>query len=115
MNNNYNSLNNKPPSIWDPVAFNKQFDVYIEENKKNRLLQQKAKLQDINDIVNKEPELYELPLNIYLKKLLDTWTKLFTNFYTLDLSIYSANDLLNIGITFICIAIIFLLVSNIFS
>ena len=35
MNNAENELiNHKPVSIWDPDAFNKQFDKYIEENKK---------------------------------------------------------------------------------
>ena len=79
MNNAENPLmNHKPSSIWDPAAFNKQFDVYIEENKKNRLLQQKAKLHDINEIVNKEEEPLDLPINLFIKQLLDSWKKIDT-------------------------------------
>lgn len=116
MNNNENPrINGKADNIWDPVAFNKEFEQYIEENKKNRLIQQQAKLHDVNEIQNKEPEPYELPVYLFLQQILVTWNKLFTNILSFDLSIYTANDLLNIGITFIAIALLFMFLSNIFK
>ena len=116
MNNAENQLtNHKPGSIWDPAAFNKQFDTYIEENKKNRLLQQKAKLHDVNEIVNKEPEPFELPINLFIKQLLDTWNKFVSNIIKLDFSVYNSNDFLNLGVTLIAFAILILLLNNIFG
>ena len=56
-----NMYNNRG-KYFDPVQFNKAFDVYIEEQTKDRLLNEKVKLNDLNRIRNNKIPPTQLPL-----------------------------------------------------
>ena len=73
-----NMYNNRG-KYFDSAQFNKAFDVYIEEQTKDRLLNQKVKLDDLNRIENIKIPPTQLPLKDLFINIKKAWTNFFNN------------------------------------
>ena len=96
---------------FDLYDFNKNFDDYINQQQKQRLLNEKIKLTDLSIIDSIKIKPYQLPLNKMLINVKDTWFELY------DKTIEGENPLKNfnednffyVGITFIAVALIYIM------
>jgi hypothetical protein len=105
-----NMYNNRG-KYFDPVQFNKAFNVYIEEQTKDRLLNQKVKLDDLNRIENIKIPPTQLPLKDLFINIKKAWINLLNGkniFGNTDDSFY-------FGLTFIIVALLYLIISFIFA
>jgi len=110
---------------FDQTLFNKKFEGYIEEKNKERLLKQKVKSQDLDNVENIVVKPYQLPLNKILINTKNTWFDIYDNITngTSILGDYSDtngknelnNKLFYIGITLIFVTILYILLSFIFT
>ena len=103
--------------FFDSNLFNKKFDEYIKQENEERLLKQKVKLYDLDDISNIEISPYELPLNKLLINLKNVWFNLFDNIINGEniLNNFNTNNLFYFGISFIVIYILFIILTYIFE
>jgi hypothetical protein len=102
-----NMYNNRG-KYFDPVQFNKAFDVYIEEQTKDRLLNQKVKLDDLNRIENINIPPTQLPLKNLFINIKNSWTNLINNLINGKKLFSNTDDSFYFGLTFIIIALIYL-------
>jgi hypothetical protein len=102
---------NNRGKYFDPVQFNKAFDVYIEEQTKDRLLNQKVKLDDLNRIENIKIPPTQLPLKDLFLNIKNTWI----NFFSGKNILKNTEDIFYMGLTFIIIGLIYLVINLIFS
>ena len=109
-----NMYNNRG-KYFDPVQFNKAFDVYIEEQTKDRLLNQKVKLDDLNRIENINIPPTQLPLKNLFINIKNSWTNLINNLINGKKLFSNTDDSFYFGLTFIIIALIYLVISLIFA
>jgi len=109
-----NMYNNRG-KYFDPVQFNKAFDVYIEEQTKDRLLNQKVKLDDLNRIENINIPPTQLPLKNLFINIKNAWTNLINNLINGKKLFNNTDDSFYFGLTFIIIALIYLVISTIFA
>lgn len=109
-----NMYNNRG-KYFDPVQFNKAFDVYIEEQTKDRLLNQKVKLDDLNRIENINIPPTQLPLKNLFINIKNSWTNLINNLINGKKLFSNTDDSFYFGLTFIIIALIYLVISTIFA
>jgi hypothetical protein len=110
---------------FDQVLFNKKFEGYIEEKNKERLLKQKVKAQDLDNVENIVVKPYQLPLNKILINTKNTWFDIYDNITTGTSILGDYNDtngknelnnkLFYIGITLIFVTILYILLSFIFT
>lgn len=110
---------------FDQTLFNKKFEGYIEEKNKERLLKQKVKAQDLDNVENIVVKPYQLPLNKILINTKNTWFDIYDNITngTSILGDYNDtngknelnNKLFYIGITLIFVTILYILLSFIFT
>ena len=105
-----NMYNNRG-KYFDSAQFNKAFDVYIEEQTKDRLLNQKVKLDDLNRIENIKIPPTQLPLKNLFINLKNTWVNLFNGKNILK----DTDDSFYFGLTFIIVALLYLIISFIFT
>jgi len=102
---------------FDPYEFNKNFDDYIREQNKQRLLNNKLKLADLTAIQNIKIEPYQLPISQLLINIKDTWFDIF------DLAMDGKNPFVNfnqdkifyVSITFIVTGLIYIMLTFIFE
>lgn len=101
---------------FDSFLFNKKFDAFIEQQNEQRLLKQHAELGDLNNIANMEIKPYELPINKILINIKNTWFFMFDNIMNFNspFTDFTLDDIFYVGITFIVIALLYLLLVNIF-
>ena len=109
-----NMYNNRG-KYFDPVQFNKAFDVYVEEQTKDRLLNQKVKLDDLNRIENINIPPTQLPLKNLFINIKNSWTNLINNLINGKKLFSNTDDSFYFGLTFIIIALIYLVISLIFA
>jgi hypothetical protein len=102
---------NNRGKYFDSVQFNKAFDVYIEEQTKDRLLNQKVKLDDLNRIENIKIPPTQLPLKDLFINIKNAWV----NFFYGKNIFKNTEDSFYYGLTFIIIAIIYLIITFIFN
>jgi hypothetical protein len=107
---------NNRGKYFDSAKFNKAFDVYIEEQTKDRLLNQKVKLDDLNKVENIKIQPYQLPLNDILINTKNTWLNIKNNASEgrniLDDLNYDST--FYIAITFIIIALLYVMIYFLF-
>ena len=109
-----NMYNNRG-KYFDPVQFNKAFDVYIEEQTKDRLLNQKVKLDDLNRIENIKIPPTQLPLKDLFINIKKAWSNFFNNLFGGKKVFVNSEDSFYFGLTFIIIALLYLIISFIFA
>lgn len=108
-----NMYNNRG-KYFDPVQFNKAFDVYVEEQTKDRLLNQKVKLDDLNRIENIKIPPTQLPLKDLFINIKKAWTNFFNNLLNGKKIFDNTDDSFYFGLTFIIVALLYLIISFIF-
>ena len=109
-----NMYNNRG-KYFDPVQFNKAFDVYVEEQTKDRLLNQKVKLDDLNRIENIKIPPTQLPLKDLFINIKKAWTNFFNNLLNGKKIFDNTDDSFYFGLTFIIVALLYLIISFIFA
>ena len=109
-----NMYNNRG-KYFDSAQFNKAFDVYIEEQTKDRLLNQKVKLDDLNRIENIKIPPTQLPLKNLFINIKNVWINFFNGFTQGKPLFQNTDDAFYFGISFIIIGLIYLIVTCIFS
>jgi hypothetical protein len=109
-----NMYNNRG-KYFDSAQFNKAFDVYIEEQTKDRLLNQKVKLDDLNRIENIKIPPTQLPLKDLFVNIKRAWSNFFNNLFRGKKIFDNTDDSFYFGLTFIIIALIYLIISFIFA
>jgi len=102
---------------FDNAKFNKAFDVYIEEQTKDRLLNQKVKLDDLNKVENIKIQPYQLPINDILINTKNTWLNIKNDVSDGKniLDNFNYDSIFYIAITFIFIAILYTVIYFIFT
>ena len=106
---------NNRGKYFDPAQFNKAFDVYIEEQTKDRLLNQKVKLDDLNRIENIKIPPTQLPLKDLFVNIKRAWSNLFNNLFRGKNVFDNTDDSFYFGLTFIIVALLYLIISFIFA
>jgi hypothetical protein len=119
LSNNQSMYDNKG-KYFDQYLFNKKFDDYIEQKNKERLIKEKVKLNDLNQIENIKIEPYQLPLNKLLINIKDTWFNMYDNFINkreiINSDDQSQNDsFFYIGVTLIAIVLLYVTLCYIFN
>jgi hypothetical protein len=109
-----NMYNNRG-KYFDSAQFNKAFDVYIEEQTKDRLLNQKVKLDDLNRIENIKIPPTQLPLKDLFINIKRAWSNFFNNLFRGKNIFGNTEDSFYFGLTFIIIALLYLIISFIFA
>jgi hypothetical protein len=113
----FTSMYDNRGKYFDAYLFNKEFDEYIQKQSRRRILEQEFKATDLNNIVNNVPKPYELSLKDILFNIKNTWIIIISKYkkkeYNLDGLDF--NSIFYIGITFIVIALLYILVFLIFS
>ncbi len=102
---------------FDNAKFNKAFDVYIEEQTKDRLLNQKVKLDDLNKVENIKIQPYQLPINDILINTKNTWLNIKNDVSDGKniLDNFNYDSIFYIAITLIFIAILYTVIYFIFT
>jgi hypothetical protein len=109
-----NMYNNRG-KYFDSAQFNKAFDVYIEEQTKDRLLNQKVKLDDLNRIENIKIPPTQLPLKNLFINIKKAWNNFFNNLFNQKNIFSNTDDFFYFGLTLIIIALLYLIINFIFS
>ena len=109
-----NMYNNRG-KYFDSAQFNKAFDVYVEEQTKDRLLNQKVKLDDLNRIENIKIPPTQLPLKDLFINIKKAWTNFFNNLLNGKKIFDNTDDSFYFGLTFIIVALLYLIISFIFA
>jgi hypothetical protein len=113
----FTSMYDNRGKYFDAYLFNKDFDEYIQIQSRRRILEQEFKATDLNNIVNNVPKPYELSLMNILFNIKNTWIIIISKYkkkeYNLDG--FDFNSIFYIGITFIVVALLYILVFLIFS
>ena len=95
--------------FFDTHEFNKNFDNFVQEQQKERLLNEKLKLTDLTTIESIKIKPYQLPIDKMLINIKDTWFEMY------DTVIEGENPLTNftedkffyVGITLIVFALLY--------
>ena len=95
---------------FDTFKFNQEFDNYIIENEKNRLKHQSLLLHDLNTISNVVDEPYRLSLKQILNNTQSMWFDLIDSGF----KNFTYNYLFYMALTFITIALIYIMLYFIF-
>jgi hypothetical protein len=113
----FTSMYDNRGKFFDSKSFNKDFDKYIQEESKRRILEQEFKATDLNNIVNKIPKPYELSLKDILFNIKDTWIIIILKFKKKELNLngLDVNSIFYIGITFIVVSLLYILIFLMFS
>lgn len=103
--------------FFDPYQFNKEFEKYIEDNKKRRLKEQKLRTYDLEKIENTKLKPYNMTFSKIIKNIQSMWFRYYDNIRNgkniLDAATY--DDLFYLSITFITIYIMYIMIYLIFS
>jgi hypothetical protein len=107
---------NNRGKYFDSAKFNKAFDVYIEEQTKDRLLNQKVKLDDLNKVENIKIQPYQLPLNDILINTKNTWLEIKNNVSEGKniFDNFNYESTFYVAITFIIIALLYIVIYFLF-
>ncbi len=119
LSNNTSMYDNRG-KYFDQFLFNQKFDEYIAQKQKERFLKEKVKLNDLNQVENIKIHPYQLPLNKMMIGVKDTWFNMYDNLVNgrkvINVEDESQSDsMFYIGITLIVIALLYLILNNIFE
>jgi hypothetical protein len=101
---------------FDTFKFNAEFNKYIDEQSKERLLNNELKTHDLNVIENTKSDIYNTPISQILINTQNFWFKIFDNIKNGN-NIFKDcdyNDFLYTGITFIVVVLIYIVLFFIF-
>jgi hypothetical protein len=102
---------------FDTFKFNEEFDKYIDQQSKKRLLHNDLKTHDLNSIENTTVDIYNTPINKILINIQVFWFKIFDNIKKGN-NIFNNcdyNDFLYAGLTFIIVVLLYIILSFIFN
>jgi len=113
-------LSNKDINInqkfFDTKEFNNKFEEYIKSMKERRLLREKLRLQELNNLDNIKTYPYELSFKEILINTQNCVNKYIENFTTKNYLNNSNNDdFFYLGILFISISLLFITLKYIFD
>ena len=96
---------------FDLYDFNKDFDDYVRQQQKQRLLNEKLKLTDLSTIDSIKLKPYQLPLDKMLINVKDTWFELYDKAVEGEnpLNNFNQDNFFYVGITFIVVALIYII------
>ncbi len=95
--------------FFDTKEFNNKFKEYIKEMKERRLLREKLRLQELNELDNKRVYPYELSFKEILINTQNCVNKYIENFSNNDILRNSDNDdFFYLGILFITITLLYI-------
>lgn len=110
--------NGRPQSMYDnvgkyfdPYEFNKNFDKYIKTVDDNRLLEQQINTGELNDLENKKVKPYQLPISKILINTKRTWFDVVTG----KTQNFNNDQIFYVAITFLIVALMYILLSYIFT
>ncbi len=115
--NEFSSMYDNRGKYFDAYLFNKEFNEYIQKQSKRRILEQEFKTTDLENIVNKIPKPYELSLKDILFNTKNTWIIIISKFKNKQYNLGELNidSIFYIGLTFIVVALLYILVFLMFS
>lgn len=95
---------------FDSYLFNAKFNNYIEKESKSRLLEEKIKTNDLDNISNMNIEPYELPINKIIMNIKDLWFTIFDNIidYSNPFINFDNDKIFYFAISLIAISLIYL-------
>jgi len=105
---------NNRGKYFDPVQFNKAFEVYIEEQTKDRILNEKVNANDLNSIENIKIPPTQLPLKDLFFNIKKAWIDLYNNYLNSKYMFSNVDDPFYFGLTFIVVGLIYLTFTFIF-
>lgn len=96
---------------FDLYDFNKDFDAYIRQQQKQRLLNEKLKLTDLSTIDSIKIKPYQLPLDKMLINVKDTWFEMYDEVSKGENPLTKINEdkFFYIGLTLIIVALIYVM------
>jgi hypothetical protein len=97
--------------FFDLYDFNKNFDAYIQKQQKERLLNEKLKLTDLSTIDSIKIKPYQLPLNIMLINVKDTWFEMYDNITKgkNPLTDFGEDKFFYVGLTLVIVALMYVM------
>ena len=101
---------------FDTFKFNAEFDKYIEEQEKKRLLNNELKTHDLNTIENERVDIYNTPIKQILINTQTFWFNIFDNIINGENIFKNCDygDFFYAGITFIAVVLIYIILSFMF-
>ena len=96
---------------FDPFEFNKNFDKYIKTVEESRLVSQSIDTNELTNMENVEVKPYQLPISKILINTKRTWFNIFKG----NVNGFDNNQLFYIASTFLVIAVLYILLSYIFT
>ena len=97
--------------FFDLYDFNKDFDAYIRQQQKQRLLNEKLKLTDLSTIDSLKVKPYELPIDKMLINVKDTWFEMYDKVIEGENPLTTINDdqFFYVGVTLIVVSLIYVM------
>ena len=110
------SLYDSRGKYFDTFKFNSEFDKYIENQDKKRLLNNELKTHDLNTIENKKIDIYNTPIHQILINTQNFWFTIFDNIKNGENLFKNCDygDFFYAGITFITVVLFYIILSFIF-
>jgi len=101
---------------FDTFEFNAQFDKYIDQQSKKRLLNNELKTHDLNSIGNKKINMYNIPIGQILINTQIFWFKIFDNIKNRNYIFKNCdyNDFFYAGITLIAVVLLYIILYFVF-
>jgi len=97
--------------FFDLYDFNKDFDAYIRQQQKQRLLNEKLKLTDLSTIDSIKVKPYELPIDKMLINVKDTWFEMYDKVMEGENPLNTINDeqFFYVGVTLIVVSLMYVM------
>jgi len=97
--------------FFDLYDFNKDFDAYIRQQQKQRLLNEKLKLTDLSTIESLKVKPYELPIDKMLVNVKDTWFEMYDKVMEGENPLNNVDDdqFFYVGLTLIVVSLIYVM------
>lgn len=106
-----NTMYDNRGKFFDLYDFNKNFDAYIQQQQKERLLNEKLKLTDLSTIDSIKIKPYQLPLDRMLINVKDTWFEMYDNVINGEnpLNNILEDKFFYIGLTLVIVALMYIM------
>lgn len=97
--------------FFDLYDFNKDFDAYIRQQQKQRLLNEKLKLTDLSTIDSIKIKPYQLPIDKMLINVKDTWFEMYDKVIDGENPLNTINDdqFFYFGVTLIVVSLMYVM------
>ena len=96
---------------FDLYDFNKDFDAYIQQQQKERLLNEKLKLTDLSTVDSITIKPYQLPLDKMLINVKDTWFEMYDGVSKGEnpLTNFGEDKFFYVGVTLVAVALLYVM------